>query len=37
VAQMGDPDAGKAEVLTDAATPAVPSFTMPVKPAPQSN
>jgi hypothetical protein len=37
VAQMGDPDAGKGEVLTDAATPAVPNFTMPVKPAPQSN
>jgi hypothetical protein len=37
VARMGDPDAGKAEVLTDAAAPAVPNFAMPVKPAPQSN
>jgi hypothetical protein len=37
VVRMGDPDAGKAEVLTDAAAPAVPNFVMPVKPAPQSN
>jgi hypothetical protein len=37
VAQMGDPGGGAAEVLTDAATPALPNFAMPVKPAPQSN
>jgi hypothetical protein len=37
VVRMDDPEAGKAEVLTDAAAPAVPTFAMPVKPAPQSN
>ncbi len=37
VAQMADPEAGHVEVLTDAAAPAVPTFAMPVKPAPQSN